>query len=174
MVIMRRNLHELPDLVRLAHEWGVEELFVQHLAHDFQESTLPLQYRPMREFVDNQTLLHDDPARVDSYFTTAADLAASLGFRLRLPRVRPRPYRAGTPGAVRCDWPWRGSYISYNGDAMPCCMISTPDRFTLGNVLEQGVAEVWNGAPYESFRRELQSDRPPNICASCSVYHGTF
>src|SRR4051812_43096811 len=33
MVIMRQNLHELPDLVRLAHRWSMENVFVQHLAH---------------------------------------------------------------------------------------------------------------------------------------------
>ena len=40
-VVMRQNLHELPDLVRLAHRWSVEGLFVQHLCHDFAESSLP-------------------------------------------------------------------------------------------------------------------------------------
>src|SRR5947209_3819239 len=40
MVVMRQNLHELPDLVRLAHREGMESLFVQHLCHDFGESSL--------------------------------------------------------------------------------------------------------------------------------------
>ena len=37
MVIMRQNLHELPDLVRLAHRLEMEQIFVQHLSHDFSE-----------------------------------------------------------------------------------------------------------------------------------------
>ena len=40
MVIMRQNLDELPELVRLAHGWQAEEMFVQHLCHDFGEPTL--------------------------------------------------------------------------------------------------------------------------------------
>src|SRR5207248_10414163 len=40
MVIMRQNLHELPDVVRLAATWTFESMFVQHLSHDFGESTL--------------------------------------------------------------------------------------------------------------------------------------
>ena len=45
MVIMRNNFSELPALVRLAKDWQAEGLSVQHLAHDFQESSLPAHYR---------------------------------------------------------------------------------------------------------------------------------
>jgi hypothetical protein len=51
MVIMRQNLHELPDLVKLAHRWSADQFFVQHLSHDFGEPTLPDEYRPMRDYI---------------------------------------------------------------------------------------------------------------------------
>src|SRR5689334_4667661 len=79
VVAMRMNLPEFPDLVRLAHDTGIDTVFVQHLCHDFGESSLPPQYRPMRQFVDEQTLLHEDPARVDRYFSAARATAAELG-----------------------------------------------------------------------------------------------
>src|SRR5262249_39669478 len=56
VVAMRRNLGEFPDLVRLAHRLGIDTVFVQHLCHDFGESSLPAHYRPMRDFVDGETL----------------------------------------------------------------------------------------------------------------------
>jgi radical SAM protein with 4Fe4S-binding SPASM domain len=93
---------------------------------------------------------------------------------LRLPSTRARPHPPGTPGPKRCDWPWRGAYISYQGLSMPCCMISTPDRMNLGDVRERGVAAVWRSPAYESFRLQLASDTPPEICRSCAVYSGTF
>lgn len=174
MVIMRQNLHELPDLVRLGHRLGMEQIFVQHLCHDFGESSLPAHYRPMREFVEEQTLLNDDPARVDHFFGAARQTARELDIRLRLPRTKPQPHPPGTPGPQRCDWPWRGAYMSYQGEAMPCCMIATPDRMTLGNLAREDVDSVWNGPRYEEFRRQLASDEPPDICRSCSVYQRTF
>jgi MoaA/NifB/PqqE/SkfB family radical SAM enzyme len=173
-VVMRRNLHELPDLVRLAHSWEMEELFVQHLCHDFGEESLPAQYRPMRNFVSAETLLGEDLELIEASFAAARAEAERLGLRLRLPRVRPRPHPPGTPGRQRCNWPWRGAYLSFDAQAMPCCMIATPDRGTLGNVAEQGVAAVWSGAAYEDFRARLDSDDPPDICRSCAVYHGVF
>ena len=57
---------------------------------------------------------------------------------------------------------------------MPCCMIATPDRLNFGSMAEQGVAAVWNGDGYETFRHQLTSDTPPDICRSCSIYSGTF
>lgn len=57
---------------------------------------------------------------------------------------------------------------------MPCCMVATPDRIHFGNMAEQGVERIWNGTAYQAFRDRLASDVPPEICASCSVYHGIF
>ncbi|WP_447978032.1 radical SAM protein [Candidatus Nitrospira bockiana] len=174
MVVMRRNLQELPALVRLAWEWSVDELFVQHLCHDFGESTLPARYAGMRELVQRETLLDEDEGRIERYFNEASEVAARLGVRLRLPRTRARLHPPGTPGPRRCDWPWRGLYVSYQGLALPCCMVSTPDRIQLGDVAERGIEPVWTGEAYEDFRRRLDSDDPPEVCRSCSVYKGTF
>jgi MoaA/NifB/PqqE/SkfB family radical SAM enzyme len=173
-VLMRRNLHELPELVRRAHGWSVEAVWVQHLAHDFGESTLPEEYRPMREFVQEETLLGEDPERVERYFREARAAAEELGVKLRLPQPRRRPHPPGTPGPDRCDWPWRRAYVSYQGLSMPCCMIATPDRFNFGSMVELGVGRVWGGERYEAFRQQLASDEPPEVCRSCATYHGTF
>jgi radical SAM protein with 4Fe4S-binding SPASM domain len=174
VVIMRQNLHELPELVRLAHSWQMEQIWVQHLCHDFGEASLPAHYQPMRAFVDSQTLLGEDPARVEHFFAVARSAAEALGIDLRLPRTQPRPHPPGLPGPQRCDWPWRRAYLSYQGQAMPCCMVSTPDRINFGSMAEQGVVEVWNSEDYQHFRDQLSGDEPPEICRSCAVYNGTF
>lgn len=173
-VAMRRNLHELPDLVRLAHEEGIDTVFVQHLCHDFGESSLPAQYKPMRSFIDEQTLLHEDASRVEQYFNAAREQAGALGVTLRLPSLTPRVHAPGTDGRTRCDWPWRGTYISYDGKAMPCCMVATPDRISMGDMAQDGVAQVWNNQAYTAFREQLGSGTPPEVCRSCAVYSGTF
>lgn len=174
MVIMRQNLEELPELVRQAAGWSMEEIFVQHLSHDFGESNLPEQYLPMREFVDEQTLLEENLEKVERYFGEARSIAAELGIRLRLPQTRLRLHPPGTPGPKRCSWPWTGGYISYQGYVMPCCMVSTPDRINFGSSAEVPVEQVWNSTGFQAFRGQLSSDTPPEVCAACSIYKGTF
>jgi radical SAM protein with 4Fe4S-binding SPASM domain len=173
-VVMRENLAELPALVRLACQEGIRTMSVQHLCHDFGESSLPRQYAPMRDFIESQTLLHEDSALVENIFAEARTLAARLGIALRLPNVVPRSHPSGTPGRKRCDWPWRGPYISYDGQAMPCCMVATPDRISFGNMAIDGVEATWNNDAYNAFRNRLDSDDPPEICRSCAIYRGTF
>jgi radical SAM protein with 4Fe4S-binding SPASM domain len=167
-VAMRRNLEELPRLVRLAAEYGVRTVSVQHLAHDFSEESLPEQYGTMRRFVEDETLMNEDPARVARCFDEARALAGELDIDLRLPNLRKK---VGTRG---CDWPWRGAYIAYTGEAMPCCMVATPDRANFGNVAKEGVVRVWNNEAYNTFRSRLASDDPPDICKGCAVYNGHF
>ena len=173
-VVMRRNLDELPDLVALTRELGSRHLSVQHLCHDFSESSLPEKYRAMRDFVDGQTLLHEPVERVQQVFDAAKERAERLGVELRLPRVRPRMHESGVSGRRRCDWPWRGAYLSYSGESMPCCMVSTPDRISFGNMARSGVGDIWGSEPYEAFRRALDEGPPPEVCRGCAVYHGTF
>ncbi len=173
-VAMRQNLHELTGLVRLAHRLSIDTLFVQHLCHDFGESSLPAHYRPMRDFVEAESLLNEDPDRVERAFGEATALASELSVDLRLPSTRPRPHPPGTPGPDRCDWPWRGAYVSYQGIAMPCCMVATPDRISLGDMAASGAEAVWNGEDYAGFREALSSETPPEVCRSCAIYSGTF
>jgi radical SAM protein with 4Fe4S-binding SPASM domain len=170
-VLMRENLADLPNLVRLAHDEGVKELFVQQLCHDFDEASLPAHYRPMRMFIDGQRLGARDAPRTEAIFEEARDTAETLGVDLRLPRRAGQGAPRSTP---RCDWPWRGAYVSYSGEAMPCCMVGTPDRARFGNVLHDGVATVWSNVAYRRFRAQLASDRAPSVCQACALYRGTF
>jgi radical SAM protein with 4Fe4S-binding SPASM domain len=174
MVIMRQNLPELPAIVRFAAQHEMESIFVQHLCHDFGESSLPANYLPMRDFVQEQTLLEEEPQRIERYFGEAREVAQQLNIDLRLPHTRLRMHPPGTPGPQRCDWPWSGAYFSYQGYAMPCCMVSTPDRINFGKITEQSAETLWNSAPYQQFRDQLSSEEPPEVCRSCSLYHGTF
>jgi MoaA/NifB/PqqE/SkfB family radical SAM enzyme len=168
MVLMRANLGELPGIVTLAHALGVPRVAVQPLCHDFSEPTLPARYAPMRSFVATQALGPADRLRLERSARHAEEAAAGLGVELRLPPLVTEP--AATGG--RCGWPWRGAYVAYGGEAMPCCMVSTPDRVTLGNVFEAGALAVWHGAAYRDFRTRLAGPTPPAVCRGCALYAG--
>jgi radical SAM protein with 4Fe4S-binding SPASM domain len=170
-VLMKQNLDELPAIVRLAHDEGIADVFVQYLCHDFEERSLPAEYRPMRDFIHEQALDALPREQLETSFAAARDAAAHDGVSLRLPQLTRSP-RPRTP--PRCDWPWRGAYVSYRGDAMPCCMVGTPDRVNFGNMLDDGVAKVWRGNAYQRFRAQLAADAPSPICRSCSLDRGVF
>ena len=171
-VLMRANLDELPAIVNLARDEGVGNVFVQYLCHDFEEHSLPAEYRPMRDFIRAQGLDTLPRERLESAFAAARAAASLGGVDLRLPPLSPAHAKARS--APRCDWPWRGAYVSYRGDAMPCCMVGTPDRVNFGNMLDEGVERVWRNDAYRRFRADLAADTPAAICRSCALYRGVF
>jgi radical SAM protein with 4Fe4S-binding SPASM domain len=173
-VLMRQTLAGLPALVRLAAAEGAGSLSVQQLCHDFDESTLPPRYLPMREFIEAERLTQADLPAAEAVFAAARAEAARCAIVLKLPRLQARAHPPGTSGRQRCDWPWRGPYLSYDGQAMPCCMVGTPDRIQFGNMATDSAQAVWNNAGYQAFRTQLESERPPEVCKGCAVYRGTF
>jgi len=171
---MRQNLDELPALVRLAGEWGTESLFVHHLCAECGEEGLPPYYRPLREFVQGETLLGETPQRVSRAFAEAREAAAQAGIELRLPRVHPRARVADDEHHSPCDWPWTGVYVSYQGYLMPCSMIGSPDRLALGCLQDEGVRSIWAGDAFGDFRSRLQSDDLPDVCRGCPLRLGAY
>lgn len=173
VVLMRRNFEELPALVELASRFGMEQVFVQHLCHSFEEAALPVHFVPMREFVRRESLRGEDPAWIERRLHEARRSAEHAGIDIRLPLGLAAAMDA-RGRAPLCDWPWTSMYVSCQGHVMPCCMVSTPDRINFGNVREKSVADLWNDDGYNRFRDSLASDDPPEVCASCSIYTGTF
>lgn len=172
-VAMRRNVGELPDVVRLAADTGVNEVWVQHLSHSFDdtEGSDDGAYVAIRRYTAAEALWDAVPPA----FVEARRVADELGVELRLPPAGGEPVAArrvdGEPG---CDWPWRSGYVTHDGAAEPCCMVMGADRATLGRVGERSFADVWAGPEYQAFRQALLGDEPPVVCQGCSLYRHRF
>ncbi len=72
-VAMKQNFADLPDLIRLGHQYGVSEICV-----------LPLGYEELFEKVNGQSL-QESPELVAPVMREAVPLAKALGIRLSLP-----------------------------------------------------------------------------------------
>jgi radical SAM protein with 4Fe4S-binding SPASM domain len=172
-VAMRRNVRELPLLVRRLGEWGVDELRVQGLSHDFADTDPSGDYAAIREFAATESLISLDPAEVADVFAEARAAAAECGVSLRLPAPDAAPSRR-RPGQPGCTWPWEAAYVTSRGTVQPCCMVMGDDRVSLGSLADGDLAEVWHGEAYQAFRAALLTDEPPEVCRGCSLYRGTF
>lgn len=173
-VAMQRNLHELPDVVRLAARLGVGRLRVQNLSHSFSDVQDTDDYREIRADAAAQALWTGERrAAAARVFAEARHVAAAEGVALRLPRLEEAsaPARTGVPG---CDWPWRSAYVRHDGRVQPCCMLMGEDRAIVGALAERDFAAIWRGEPYARFRAALCSAEPPEPCRGCALYRGVF
>jgi radical SAM protein with 4Fe4S-binding SPASM domain len=164
---MHQNLADLPRLVALAHRLGVGEVYVQRLVtygqgYARQEQSL---YRAMQ-------------AAEEALLRESETLAAELGVSFWASgATTPRESLLSPDGHRRpwssCRRPSSLSYVTANGNVLPCCFspFTTRDysRLILGNVFQTPLAEIWNSAAYERFRAALQSDAPPEACDRCGV-----
>jgi radical SAM protein with 4Fe4S-binding SPASM domain len=175
MVAMRRNVREVPDLVRLAAAWGIGRVWVQNLSHSFSDTEPEGAYRAIRDFTAAEALWDGGSTAVDvdRIFAEARVLARDLGVSLRLPRIEP-PSDRRAPGTPGCDWPWRSAYVRHDGRVQPCCMLMGEDRAIVGDLGETDFATVWSRPVYAEFRARLLGDDPPDPCRGCSMYRGVF
>lgn len=178
MVLMRANLHELPALVRVAHEHRVPAILVQRLSSDLAQPELPQRYIPIQQYVEGAELQPADLAEAREVFAQAKALAAQWGVTLHLPKLE----HVAAPGGARCDWPWTQLYVTAAGELLPCCMVATADRARWGNAFAPqaasdeagGLLAAWQGRAAQAFRAALAGPTPPSVCQSCALYRGTF
>ena len=153
--MMRRNIHELPAFVDLAHELGAAEIRFQHfiIPHD--------------SLIDES--LWFDPERANRFLSEAQEKCKALGIQVDAPPLfdlHRTPDGTKRLRTQQCHWPWKGILIGPEGEATPCCQWKGPQ---LGNVNQQGFEAVWNGEAYRQLRRDwITSDLNP-FCRNCSA-----
>ena len=72
-----------------------------------------------------------------------------------------------------CQRPWTLSYVTANGNVFPCCISPCTAKdysgTILGNAFTEAYTEIWNGERYQEFRRQFESDAPPDPCEGCGL-----
>ncbi len=149
--LMRSNIHELVDLVKIASELGIKRIHGRHL--EAYESRLYDE-----SLINHQSLYNLWRAR-------ALEIGSNYGVNVGLPEPFSNQVGSGK-GHHHCDEPWRSAVILGNSDVMACCVPGTK----MGNLSEQSLEEIWNGPAYQKLRRTVNSTRPPNICNSCPIF----
>lgn len=69
-----------------------------------------------------------------------------------------------------CPWIYYSMAIYVNGDVVPCCR-DTRGEHIMGNLLRQGLDEIWNGEAFQAYRNRLHTNQASiGICRLCSGY----
>lgn len=147
---MRSNIRELPDLVRLAAEIGIEEVKVVYLTV-FGEDLM------------NESLWgHEDLVR--EVFEEAIRVGDELGILLKLPHYIGED-EAGNKLHKDCFVAWRDFFLGSDGYVRPC--MSTPIHFFEYD-RNKDFMEMWNAPEYQKYRAYVNdSDKMDSPCRRC-------
>jgi radical SAM protein with 4Fe4S-binding SPASM domain len=166
---LKETIPQLAAFVRIAHDIGVKEVYLQRLVF-FEQDAIGMA-RPDQALFDRLT---EGDAQ---HLAAAEDLARSFGIAFNASgATEPEDSLARKDGSnpwSLCRRPWTVMYFTANGRSLPCCIAPFAQKgyenYTLGNASQSTLREIWNGPAYQAFRAALQSNTPPKSCANCGL-----
>lgn len=169
------NIRELADFVDLAADLKADSVLIQDIMLLNEETgALSLMNAPglarrmfqtaERRARERKILFHSFVTHQVDYFLPEAETPSCIPAPPAAGQEIPSPYFSPTD----CFDPWERMMISDDGRVFPCCRFQTLPGTSMGNILSQGLQEIWNGPAYHSLRRTINTDRPPSVCAICA------
>jgi MoaA/NifB/PqqE/SkfB family radical SAM enzyme len=182
-VAMRRNIADLPEVIRLGQKLGADRFSVSNVLAHTPEMRKQLLYAGSIDVEDVETsawVPEVSLARMDIDETTIEQLVRVEAGR----HGRSLPDRARGSGANRCPFVEKGSVsIRWDGAISPCLPLlhthrsyldfrpRTSHAFSVANVNERSLAETWSDPAYVALRERLLAFdfAPCTICNSCDM-----
>jgi MoaA/NifB/PqqE/SkfB family radical SAM enzyme len=167
---IRENLSELPQLIELAHQYSIREVYMQRLVYfekGFASSQQALFHRASPEEMD---LIQRCEARSLELNITFKAAGAATPLESITREFGSRPWSG-------CRRPYSLTYITSSGNVLSCCFAPFGHRTAqeyyaervLGNVFEEPIERIWSGERYKAFRRAFESDQPARHCSQCGL-----
>ena len=187
-VLMRRNIHEMPDLVRLMKKKGVSYMNFTHIvdlkAPDFENETLMNSPKlcndtlaevqkvadeegiavalppPMRDKISDVPILsEDDTQTLESH---------SIGeFINQKNRVFILAVKEKVHHKRLCYFPWYYIHVIPSGMVWPCgCWL---EYTFFGSFVTQTFREIWTGEKYRKLRNQIIKMKLRDTCANCAI-----
>jgi MoaA/NifB/PqqE/SkfB family radical SAM enzyme len=165
VVLSRKNLPELPGLIRFAAELGAVDVVPMPIdgkkakrpsrqeIYDFNRDIVP-EVRELR-------IEHGMPTDLSRLYpfgrTDEECTLASKG-----------EYAFGYYDKHRCYVPYLHTFVSHTGEVYACCM-TRGGRQPLGNLATHSIADIFQGRAYREFRCALGRRRLP-VCGRCDQF----
>lgn len=150
MTLLYDNLHELPALVDLAADMGVDMVVGSYFIPNFASERYQCLYYHQRY--------------ANEVAEKAEERAFKLGVEFRMPRFRMPGQRLSKdelrPVYETCPLPYTMVNISETGVVTPCCANPT----IMGDLSKQSFEEVWNGKKYTKFREDVGRNPFCRLC----------
>ena len=183
-VAMKRNINDLPALLRLSSSLGASRYFVTNLLPYFQDLCSEVLYnRVLHETpsTPSKWVPHLDMPRMDINKDTQ-DVRYHI-----MRRCYNLSHNGDNQGKAndRCPFIERGALaIAWDGSVSPCLPLShdhegyvnqryrSSRRYVIGNLAEQSLKEIWNQTEYVDFRQRVQEFdfSPCTICGGCDLF----
>jgi len=150
-VMMKDNIHELPDYVKKMCEIGVNSLSAKHIIINYREQIKQSLYF-YQDFCDEMIL-------------KARKIANNYGVSVNLP-ITFTEAKQNQTCRPNCFDPWRHGQILHDGGIYSCCN----NAILMGNINDGGFEKIWNNEKYQRLRATVNSENPEfTLCKYCNA-----
>jgi len=164
-VLMKSNVNELPDYVRIASSINVDQAGTVNPMGVFDSDYSEVLYS--LDINCNKTNNYDD------IFKRALLIAKELNVSFYLPNMKPTRPGLDCLSNGRCF-----PYIDPYGDVYPCCILAAKGQEKnteinpMGNIKQNKLSEIWESDKYVQFREAFYSGKLPDpVCMNCPKYY---
>jgi MoaA/NifB/PqqE/SkfB family radical SAM enzyme len=150
-LMLKDNVHEIPDLLDLANEIGINEIVLLNIVQVTDNGQ------------DNQKAFScDEGFLYRDIMKKASDKAKRLNINISMPEMSPRDV------AVCSENPLNNLYISVSGEVSPCVFLNPPvaspfrrifcgseypvHSVSFGNIFSEPLESLWEKSDYKKFR----------------------
>ena len=169
IVLMKRNIEQLPDIISYASDIGIDWMDTSHL--------IVLDTSLSNESLVNHKLLYNTIYDLSISVAQAKNILIAIPpkFDINDENIKPRVYDVSPKIVNRkkkyCPFIYEQSWILVNGDVVPCCVMLT----IMGNIEKSSFEEVWNNKNYSKLRDSFKTGDIPECCKSCyMLYQYTY
>jgi MoaA/NifB/PqqE/SkfB family radical SAM enzyme len=163
LTFLEDNVGELPEIVRLAIDLGVDRVKGHHLWAHFSE----IEEKSMRR---SPEAIRRWNTAVDAARAVVREHVGGGGDPILLENIFPLDEQAIGDLAPqgRCPFLGQEAWVSALGRFDPCCAPDAQRRSLgeFGDLNEQGLVQIWNGEPY---RRLTKTYRNRALCLGCNM-----
>jgi MoaA/NifB/PqqE/SkfB family radical SAM enzyme len=183
-VVMKENIAEVEDFLRLAYKCDIHSVRFMHLWSN-NDTLKGIKVRGMNfKYSDQsnqdvaaefalgishyQALARDLKINIEwgdaaNYNSSAGQMVGELANKVSH-RLLGRWFFPLSPHEGFCAAPWLGQFfVTFNGDVLLCCLSST----ILGNLRQSSLKEIWLGPRMRQIRQEFHDGRFPHECGYC-------
>jgi len=152
------NFHELPLIIKLADQLGVDQLnspFVTEYDIKMNEK-----YKLDKADFEKLKNIYNEALEVCKKVKVKTNIE-SVGYYLK----KIESGEIFKMDDAHCYLPWYSAYITWEGDVLPCCYYYD-GQVNFGNVFQKPFKEIWHSEEYQKFREQLAKEKT-GICATC-------
>jgi len=158
------NIEELPQVLKLAKEFGAVELEVgnilfwgkDYLREKLSDKKIALNIDRAKKII-NETKRDADRLGIDFFWLGNKMNKVFTDRDLRL-HADPR----------LCRQPFRSCFVTVDGYITYCSDIADPRITNFGNILTEDFRDIWNNPDYRDLRRSFLKGKIPKLCRECT------